>query len=300
MARKSKIKRASGKKKTGRRKGKRRGSNLDLVQGIGVVSTIFLSREMKDEFRAGVADPTVVIKFRHVGSYKKNKLKKKIARFNRDPAIGLIVTAGGSKTYEVAKTDATKPFISLVGVEPANPPDLCHGGMTLNSVEKNPDRVDYMHMQKGKSKLDIALVHNPNSAMAAKELANWATLNAGPVIAAGKDATADENDSSTYEDAFGKDMPANVTAVVISADPFFQETMDELVDEANKSARFICYPLQDYFDASPRPLQGNATLFGPGLKASYKTLGVRAKTVLTTGNKLQPLFDPAANVITPL
>ncbi len=58
----------------------------------------------------------------------------------------------------------------------------------------------------------------------------------------------------------------------MSADPFFQETMDELVPEANKSGIHVIYPLQDYKNAWEPPTPGYATLQGPDLLEAYSQL----------------------------
>jgi hypothetical protein len=286
MARKSKTKSAS--KKAGAKKRPK----LNLVQGIGVVSTIYLTREMKKAFRNGVNDNTVVVKFRHASSYKTPKLRRKINRFDDDSDIGLIVTVGGAKVYRVAKDEADKPFLSLLGVAPPSPATQCYGGMTLNSVAQNSDRIAYIVSKENLARTSIALLHNPNSAMASQELTDWSTLNAGPVVEAGKDGATDENDSSTYEDAFSQ-LPTSVNAVVVSADPFFLDTMDELVDEANKSNRFVCYPLQDYKNALPAPAPFKSARLGPDLMEAYTQMGQLAKLVLSNGQALNPLFRPA-------
>jgi hypothetical protein len=293
MARKSKAKSASAKKKAGEKKRPK----LNLVRGIGVVSTIYVTREMKKAFQNGVNDNSVIVKFRHASSYKGPKLKRKIKRFGTDPQIGLIVTVGGAKVYNVAKNESTKPFLSLVGAAPRIPDADCYGGMTLNSFGQNVDRVGYIVSKENLPRTSIALLHNPNSTMAVEELDDWAGLNAGRVIEAGKDGAADENDSSTYEAAFS--LPADVEAVVVSADPFFQETMDELVDEANRSNRFVCYPLQDYKNAFPPPAPFKSACLGPSLMEAYKQMGELAMQVITNGKALDPLFRPARSITDP-
>jgi hypothetical protein len=80
-------------------------------------------------------------------------------------------------------------------------------------------------------------------------------------------------------------FPASVKAIVMSADPFFQDTMDELIDAANGTGRYICYPLQAYENTGGThlPTHGKATLFGPSLVGAYKLLGQLASIVLNTG-----------------
>jgi hypothetical protein len=86
-------------------------------------------------------------------------------------------------------------------------------------------------------------------------------------------------------------------AIVVSADPFFTETMNKLVDAANRTGEHVCCPLQDYSDAPPAPTAGKTTLFGPSLKSSYKLLGRLAKVAPDTGTKLDPLLVAVPDIV---
>src|SRR5262245_42685280 len=100
-----------------------------LVKGIGVISTISISQQLKDIFEIGVNDPSVVFKYKHLASYKDSKIRRKFRRFNNDNDIGLIVTVGGLKAYDGAVSYAEKPFVSLVGAEPTRFPAKARGGV---------------------------------------------------------------------------------------------------------------------------------------------------------------------------
>src|SRR3954464_5622009 len=128
MAKGLKVKKGSAKKQS-KKKIKKRKSRAPLTQGIGVVSTIFMTREMKSNFAEGVNENAVIKKYKHLGTYKKPKLKKRIEQFNSDAKIGLIVTVGGTKAYDAAAAYSTKPFISLVGAVPTAPDSWCYGGI---------------------------------------------------------------------------------------------------------------------------------------------------------------------------
>src|SRR5262245_38761395 len=253
--RKAKV--GSATKKTVKKTSKKKATKV-LALGIGVISTISISTDMKKAIRTGVNNPDIPIKFTYVGSYKKAKLRRKVDRFNSDTKIGLIVTVGGNKAYDAAARRATKPFISLLGAAPSAPDQQCYGGFEMKSYAFNENRVQELTDPDGLnfSRSKIVLLQNPNAFIAGVEADDWRrNVRGGPLIEAGADTTPDENDSSTYQTAFEAIAHMNppVDAVVISADPFFQETMDELVAAANGSNKYICYPLQEYADAYDPP-----------------------------------------------
>jgi hypothetical protein len=292
MATKSKVKKGWGKKKGSKKKSKTLKVKIGLTLGIGVISTIKVPQPLRTAFKKGVNNANVVIKVEHAVSYNKNKLERKIKQFNADSDIGLIVTVGGLIAFEAANAFATKPFISLVGVAPS-PSANCFGGVTLESYQSNPKRIDYLVKQKGFSAGQIGLFYNPNSAMSGAETAAWS--GAKPPIPGGVD-TAGDNDPTTFPADFAK-IPTAITAVVVSADPFFQESKDQLVAAADNSNKYLCYPLQDYAGASPQPTSGKTTLFGPALADPFTLLGQRAALVLGTGAKLVPLFVSVPDIV---
>ena len=239
---------------------------------------------MKQAIYNGLANPSVRLKFSFVGSYKPNKMKKKFQKFNNNNNVKLVMTLGGNKTYDAATQFSTKPFVSLVGVTPAANA-LCRGGINLNSTGGNQARVDHLTAQ-GKTKSKIGLLCNPNSSMNTAEEQDWITnigISSQNIFHAGKDTTVDENDTDTYDAAFTSIVAAGMQAVVVSADPFFQQTMDELVSDANDSGVYMTYPLQDYNKAWEPPATGSATLQGPDLLMAYSQLGAVAASALQAG-----------------
>ena len=294
MATKSKAKKRPAKKmKRPVKKIKRRGSpKTGLALGIGVISTIKVPQSLRRAFKTGLNNPNVVIKVEHALSYKKNKLQQKIEQFNKDSAIGLIVTVGGLVACNVANSFATKPFISLTGAPPTSPGSKCFGGVTLQSYPSNPLRISYLN-GKGFATGQIGLFYNPNSAMSGAETGAW--TGATPPVPCFVDANGD-NDPTHYTTDLSN-FPASITAVVVSADPFFQETKDDLVAAANATGKYFCYALQDFGSASPAPTHGKATLYGPSLTDSFTLLGERAAKVLSTGAKLSPLFAAALDIV---
>jgi hypothetical protein len=274
-------------KKTAKKTSKKKAVKVQ-ASGIGVISTISITTDMKKAIRTGVNNPGIPIKFTYVGSYKRSKLQRKIDRFNSDKKIALIVTVGGNKAYDAAARRATKPFISLLGAAPSAPDEQCYGGFEMRSYAFNENRVQELTDPAGLkfSRSKIVLLQNPNALIAGDEADDWRkNVRGGPILEAGADTTPDENDSSTYQTRFEAIAQMNIDAVVISADPFFQETMDELVEAANGSKKYICYPLQEYADADEPPLPGKAMAYGPSLIDSYEDLGELASQVLGDGAK---------------
>ncbi len=296
MATKSKVKKG-GKKKTTKKKpkGKKGKSRAGLTRGIGILSTINVPQALRQAFRAGLGDPSVFLDVVQARSYRREKLKEAFDQFNADSRIGMIITVGGLIAYRAAEVLARKPFICLVGLEPATPGANCYGGVSLQSFAANPDRIRHLGT-KGFAPNQIGLLQNPNSAMAAEEAEAWG--GARPITKGGVDGTGG-NDPSVFPQNFAA-MPAAITAVVVSADPFFQESKNELVAAADGSGKYICYPVQDYGGATPPPTHLKATLFGPALKDPFALLGERAAKVLNTGAKLIPLFAAATNIVVDL
>jgi hypothetical protein len=279
------------KKKTSTKKAKS-SSKRPIASRIGFLSTIDCTRAMKDAFEAGSG---VTARYRCGIGYK--KLDDVIKAFNGDINIRLIVTAGGLIACQAADRWSRKPFVSLAGMIPSNPGDKFRGLVNLQMYTFNPDRIRHLDT-KGFQLNQVYLFYNPNSATANDEIGEWRRGGAGPVVAG---TTKDDNDPATYPSAFGS-ITDQTAAVVISADPFFFDTKDELVEAANRwvaagTKRYVCYPLQNYKNARPAPIRKKATLYGPTLEQTYGYLGEFAADVLSEPSRpvtiMQvPLGDP--------
>src|SRR4029077_10668689 len=76
----------------------------------------------------------------------------------------------------------------------------------------------------------------------------------------------------------------NLRAMIVSADPVFQDNKDFLVDKANGSNKYMCYPLQIYANTGgAHHPHGHHTLHGPKLATAYYTLGIKAAEVIKSG-----------------
>jgi hypothetical protein len=274
----------SSKDKTSEKKSQK--PKLGLTLSIGVISSIPCHNPFKHAFERAVADagvnlgapPTYYDDIGYGGDYK-----TPIGNLNDDNTIGLIVTLGGMIAFKAASTFAKKPFISLVGGPPAGglpSPGIkplnnyFYGGVSLESYAGNSARIAHLGGPPHKfAPKDITLLYNPNSVIAPDELANW---TGGPVLAKG------DNKNSTYSHAFTAIL---TPAVIVSADPIFHKHRENLIEAANDSYEYMCYPLQNYRNdgGTNQPAPGRTTIYGPKLEHAISTLGQMAATVISTG-----------------
>jgi hypothetical protein len=258
-----------------------------------VLSSIsFSGTKLADAFRKGLARPELYITIEDSCGYDPKSLHKGVHALNNDVHVGLIVTAGGLVVaQEAAKpTGATLPFISLIGGTPGAFPSVgqgyFRGGVSLETFAHNPHRVAHLK-GLGIPEDKVCLLSNPNSFMSPAEMAAWVAAGRGPVIGAGASpGTGPKNSVATYAPAFAAIEAAHMQAVVVSADPFFKDTMDDLIDAANRwvgggKGRRIVYPLHDYENPAGkcRPSAGH-TLHGPDLTEAYELLGRTAAAFL--------------------
>jgi hypothetical protein len=178
---------------------------------------------------------------------------------------------------------------------------MCYGGVTLGGLADNSARVDYL-VGKGRVRAGIGLFCNAKSPITQYEVQNWGTIaGVNQHIAYGGN-TAGHNDASHYPADFNN-VHATVTTLIISADPFFQDTKDNdrgLIDAANGwianappgTNRYVCYPFDDYANTNGvhRPTAGTASWYGPDLSDAYELLGTSAADALTATSPL-----PVAN-----
>jgi hypothetical protein len=273
MARNTKVvKRAAGKRVATKKKSPKKGKK-SLVQSIAVVSSIDLSPQLKNAFEGEL--PSGVTPQYAPPSYDPGTLGATVGGFNDPTSWGLIITFGGVAPAAAANARATKvPWLMLVGGTPGlpnTPGEKFFGGVNLDSYGHNAERIKHF-TDNGKDASQVCLLYNPNSGCSTVEAAAW--TGATPVK-----AWTGANDSSLYRNAFDS-IPSGVEVVVISADPYFQETMSDLIPEAKRwrrggAGRHVCYPLQEYGDTDT-----GSTLHGPSLLDAYARMGKKAKAVL--------------------
>jgi hypothetical protein len=267
---------------------------VELLAGmkkVRVISPITITQAMLDAFTDGM-NISSDLKHSDKHGYKRgdnSKLKQAIKDNN---SADLIATAGGLAAYDAARSDAVTNFVSVIGA--ITPPfsNSFKGCVSLESYASNTARIALLHNDFGFQIKEIGLFYNPNSYMD-KELDNWISLvgNKNQAFPGGND-----NLGGTYNADFGN-IPVTgsnaIKALVISADPFFQDTKDDLIAAANTwvagaGGRYVCYPTQDYSNrtGTHKPTPQKATLFGPDLATAYSLLGQLAAVVLSGGSGL--------------
>jgi hypothetical protein len=136
---------------------------------------------------------------------------------------------------------------------------------------------------------EICLLHNTKSAMTAREQADFA--NKQPVTV---DQSNAANARTIYDSAFNaiKMNMTSVKAVIISADPWFLATRQDLVNAGNASTFHVCYPLKEYkTETNPKPKHSRIHAPKERLDGAYKLLGSRAKDYINDNSKMT--FDDA-------
>ncbi len=265
---------------------------------IGVLSSIPC-----DEFKNTLQDViNVNITGQNAFTYKDDRntvalLQQAVQEFNagNPVAVTWIITLGGRIAYDsivdVAAANAI-PFVSLLGAAPANRPNLCHGGVSLESYGYNKYRVDYLVNQRGFDSGSISLYYSQYSHLAQAELDDWNNVlpisfpGLGPAVPAFTSAAPNAAD---YAHTVGNIPTQNV---VISADPFFHKTKNRLVGPLNGTNKYVVYPFHNYENARPAPTHNFATVYGPTLDSAIKVLGVIAAIVINNHTTIDFLKDP--------
>ena len=248
---------------------------------IGLLSSINLTPELIKAFEDGAGD----IPKKLARGYRATDLQNAMKELTDPPNnCQMIATVGGSIVDE-ALTKYAGEFVSLLGTFPPKSPK-CVGGIVLESIKSNKDRIEYLVSKLGREPTAIGLYRNPGSAMQATEASDWRTLKAGPIVSfSGWDPAGKTNDAATFGADF-QNIPKAVSTLIISADPFFQENKQALISAANswvrQGDRYVCYPLQDYRNVGgASPEAGKTLLYGPRLRDAYRVLGFVAKLAST-------------------
>jgi hypothetical protein len=207
------------------------------------------------------------------------------------------VTLGGLVAFNFALLHSNTNFISLIGGTPQinghpfpTPIDGINfwGAVSFESYVGNTARIQNLgkpphNYQPGQ----ITLLYNPNSLMHDIEIQNWPNNNVKP---GGVDPNGNNSDQY-YTSAF---QAITTPAVVVSADPWFNQSKNALVDAANNSGLYVSYPLKTYKDANPKPKHNRATLHGPHTDDGIADLGGMANAIFlqNTAQSIQRLALP--------
>jgi hypothetical protein len=226
------------------------------------------------------------------GTKKNYKALTDAIKSHDNAQTGLIVTTGGNIAYRAA-VDARlqqTPFISLLGDVPARGLANFYGGVALQSWLANDARINFM-VGKGYHAAEIGLFCNRRSAIHADEITLW---HGSEYYSTGG---GNNNDPTAFANEFGA-VDDSIKALIISADPFFQDNKVLLINACNTwiggnpAVRKVCYPLADYANVpgtTPVP-PGTSFWYGPNLSNAYTLLGQVAGTALQTGAAVPFLF----------
>ena len=252
---------------------------------IIVFSSIHINGDLRQAFISGANNQTPVWD----DGLDYDDLANEMQPYDKSDFV--IATAGGSILFEAAKsTLKSARFVSVLGTSPTSNVGNCFGGVNLQSLDANSKRVDYL-VSNGCTRANIGLFCNPKSAMNQAEEKNWNSIPGVFHPPAHGGNTGNKNDSTHYD----KDLAAldpKIHTLIISADPFFQDTKEELIKALNHwlkadSKRRVCYPLEDYKNVSGTPPTNKKSYwYGPALKEVYNLLGNSAAAALTATSPL--------------
>jgi hypothetical protein len=250
------------------------------------ISTIKLQPDLKQAFDGGTGGiktiPFYSIDYDALDDFIQTK----------DKPNTLIVLAAGSLGFELGRQHITKgKFVSTVGLKPTGNLGNCLGGVTLNSISSNKDRVDWLTNVVHRPRANIGLFCNPKSQMNPAEEYDWTHNIPGVdqhIIHGGSRGNPPKNDATHYQQELQAADGYGITTLIVSADPFFNHTKDLLIAAANAwagSTKHVCYPLADYANTNglAPPNRGYASWYGPSLVDVYEQLGVVAGAAFRSG-----------------
>jgi hypothetical protein len=271
--------------------------------GVGIISTIkYRGTTLEANFRRGVNNDSWCDSAGPLDNrgYDKKSLADAVRAFNSNPDVGVIVTVGGVAPAIAASQDSAKPFLSLVGgtiaAFPGTIAGMFYGGITLETFAHNTERFNHLAGADGApprhnfAASQICLLVNPDTACVIDEIGLWPSPPRGKIFKA-------RNESEIVQ-AFTEFHSDNgLGAIIVTADPIFQDHKDVLIAAANASNKHVCYPLQIYANAGGQhtPTPHRHTLHGPKLATAYCALGQKVATVI--GNGTASTLDPAETEI---
>jgi len=212
---------------------------------------------------------------------------------NANPAA--IITFGGNIVASaMAQNNPNNfQFFSVIGNLTADLSGARYlsGGVNLDTVARNATRFNYLTNDLNIPASQIAFLSNPGSAMYLGEQAQWAALNPGgsfyqfnPLSLVAPITSVQEGFNSVFQ-SFARN--AGASAMLVSADPAFQDNKDALIAAANNANKMVCYPLQTYNNNfGTLPAGGRVTMYGPKLARACFLLGQDVVSSLATGTKM--------------
>jgi hypothetical protein len=265
------------------------------MPGIGILSTVpYQGTPFETAFDNGLNMAAVTHRnYQDNLGYNGGSLNEGLSFLNSDPLVTLIIAVGGLVT-ELAAASASKQYISLVGAGSREAGEHFEGRVSLGSVGTNHARRARLLASHGIPFNRQCLLSNDFSAMKRDE--RRGTGGGGGVawgevvrIQISEDDLPAERQAK-YQGAFGS-VSGTMRAVIISADPYFRFSSNELVAEANNwvsaaGNRRVCYPFQEYGNDGPTATK--TSLYGPSLEQGYEYLGLLAAHIIDNVNNPAP------------
>jgi hypothetical protein len=275
------------------KRGKDEGGNIMPLQNVCVVSTIpFANTNFETQFKQGLGSAGTYKTPKDNQGYVLETLKAAVQDAGSDNNT-LVVTVGGLIAGIAAYQLGTVPFISLTGGTAgfANAPTGNFlGGVCLDAYKHDTDRINHLTAKLPITDADqICLLYNgKNAGLAGIEpniftYAQSADIDPTNVSSAVQIYTAAFTAIGKIRDANGN--PPGIQAVIVSADPFFTQTKDQLKGTASTFPYYVTYPLKDY-KTGTAPKQNHSTIHGPkdSLSTVYNKMGKKAKAVFAGHN----------------
>ncbi len=192
--------------------------------------------------------------------------------------VTVIVAAGTPPALAAKAATASIPIVFLVGVDPA------HFGLvaSLNRPGGNLTGVNVLNSELGSKGLallhelapsaaTIGFLENPNNPVF--QLTTREVLAAAPVIGV-KVQTLKAGTDREIDAAFVSLVQARTGALLVGADPFFNNRIEQLVALAARHAIPTMYPLREFAAAS------GLISYGSGLTDGYRQVGLYTGRIL--------------------
>jgi hypothetical protein len=154
------------------------------------------------------------------------------------------------------------------------------GTAPVNLYSLSNNRISLITRHLGGDASDISLLYHTGSRVAQQELSNWRqTRQTLPGVGNPPGAAVPINVRKDFSSVLST---LTTRAVIVSADPYFQDNKEALIEAANKEPIFVCYPLTNYRNNNGihKPSAGRTLLYGPRLEAAIGQMGTLAGTVL--------------------
>jgi len=210
--------------------------------------------------------------------------------------VSLIFAAGGMRSAEAAKAATeTIPILFIAGSDPIkaglvsslNRPGGNATGVSNQTTEMIGKRLELLREVSGESlprsaKIAMLVTSAPT---VEKEEMEFVEGNALVVLKLG---AGREFDPREYENRFDLAVKSGARALLVSADPFFTNWRDLIVELAAKRALPAIYPWREYVTA------GGLASYGPDIAEEYRQIGRYAARILK-GQKVAdlPVEQPA-------